>query len=125
MTRHRRHRTHLPERFLLAEPEDNLIAAVIRQAWCDAFAGRVKDFYAEKHRDDDKRNARRMFEADETDEWRLSLRDLAQAIQIDDKSLVIGYSRYKARVLAGKKKVRAGVAFDLLLKTLANGGRLK
>lgn len=116
MTKHRRHRTHLPERFLLAEPEDNLIAAVIRQAWCDAFAGRVKDFYAEKHRDDDKRNARRMFEADETDEWRLSLRDLAQAIQIDDKSLVIGYSRYKARVLSGKKKSKSRGRFRPVIK---------
>lgn len=116
MTRHRRHRTHLPERFLLAEPEDNLIAAVIRQAWCDAFAGRVKDFYAEKHRDDDKRNARRMFEADETDEWRLSLRDLAQAIQIDDKSLVIGYSRYKAQVLSGKKKSKSRGRFQPAIK---------
>lgn len=125
MIKHRRHRTHLPERFLLNEPEENLVAAIIKQAWCDAFAGKVKDYYAEYHRSDDKKDARRMFEADLTDVWRRSLKDLADAIQIRDKDIVVAYARYKKLVTAGKVKMRAGDAFDLLLKTLSNGGRLK
>lgn len=125
MTKHRRHRTHLPERFLLKEPEENLVAAIIKQAWCDAFAGKVKDYYAEYHRADDKKDARRMFEAELPDVWRRSLKDLADAIQISDKDLVLGYSRYKKLVTEGTIKMRASDAFDLLLKTLSNGGRLK
>lgn len=125
MMKHRRHRTHLPERFLLSEPEDNLVAAIIKQAWCDAFAGRVKDFYAEYHRNDDKRDARQMFEAELPDVWRQSLRDLASAIQIDDRDLVIGYARYKKSRENGTVKIKASDAFDLLFKTLSNGGRFK
>lgn len=125
MTKHRRHRTHLPERFLLKEPEENLVAAIIKQAWCDAFAGKVKDYYAEYHRADDKKDARRMFEAELPDVWRRSLKDLADAIQISDKDLVLGYSRYKKLITEGTIKMRASDAFDLLLKTLSNGGRLK
>ena len=125
MTKHRRHRTHLPERFLLKEPEENLVAAIIKQAWCDAFAGKVKDYYAEYHRADDKKDARRMFEAELPDVWRRSLKDMADAIQISDKDLVLGYSRYKKLITEGTIKMRASDAFDLLLKTLSNGGRLK
>lgn len=125
MIKHRRHRTHLPERFLLPEPEDNLVAAIIKQAWCDAFIGGVKDIYAEYHRTDDKKNARRMFEAELPDIWRRSLKDLADAIQIDDRDIVIGYRRYKKKLEAGTVKIKAGDAFDLLFKTLSKGGRLK
>ena len=125
MIKHRRHRTHLPERFLLKEPEDNLVAAIIKQAWCDAFAGEVKDIYAEYHREDDKKNARQMFEAELPDVWRRSLKNLADAIEIDDRDLVIGYARYRKKLEAGTVKMKASDAFDLLFKTLSNGGRFK
>ena len=118
MKQHKRHVTHLPERFLLATPEENLIAAIIKQAWCDAFCNKVKNYYGNYHRNTDRKCALRMFEADITDEYRQSLGYLADALYIDDERIIKGYKIYKKLIAEGKARHKPGEAFDALLKIL-------
>ncbi|MBQ9236145.1 MAG: hypothetical protein IJ184_06770 [Alphaproteobacteria bacterium] len=119
MTKHRRHKTHLPAKFLFETPEENLIAGILRQAWCDAFAGKVENIYAQEHRNRDRKEAVKMFEADCENEWRKSLAYLTDAIQIDEFLLVEGYFKYKGLIQAtGKKRPKPAEAFDALLKIL-------
>lgn len=120
MKKHKRHVTHLPERFLLTTPEDNLIAAIIKQAWCDAFCKRVRNYYGNYHRNADRKYAIRMFEAEITDEYRQSLGYLADALLIDDERLIKGYKIYKRMVAEGRAKHKPSEAFDALLKILIN-----
>lgn len=126
MTKHRKHKTHLPAKFLFDTPEENLIAGIIRQAWCDAFAGKVKDIYAQEHRNRSYKEAVKMFEADCTNKWRQSLSYLTDAIQIDEFLLVDGYFRYKKLIQTiGKKRPKPAEAYDALLKILINKGETK
>lgn len=120
MKKHKRHVTHLPERFLLTTPEENLIAAIIKQAWCDAFCKRVRNYYGNYHRNADRKYAIRMFEAEITDEYRQSLGYLADALLIDDERLIKGYKIYKRMVAEGRAKHKPSEAFDALLKILIN-----
>ena len=120
MKKHKRHVTHLPERFLLTTPEENLIAAIIKQAWCDAFCKRVRNYYGNYHRNADRKYAIRMFEAEITDEYRQSLGYLADALLIDDERLIKGYKIYKRMVAEGRAKHKPSEAFDALLKRLIN-----
>jgi hypothetical protein len=120
MKKHKRHVTHLPERFLLTTPEENLIAAIIKQAWCDAFCKRVRNYYGNYHRNADRKYAIRMFEAKITDEYRQSLGYLADALLIDDERLIKGYKIYKRMVAEGRAKHKPSEAFDALLKILIN-----
>lgn len=126
MTKHRKHKTHLPAKFLFDTPEENLVAGIIRQAWCDAFAGKVKDIYAQEHRNRNYKEAVKMFEADCANEWRQSLSYLTDAIRIDEFLLVDGYFRYKKLIqTTGKKRPKPAEAFDALLKILINKGETK
>lgn len=118
MKKHKRHATHLPDRFLLTTPEENLIAAIIKQAWCDAFCKKIKDYYGNYHRNADRKYALRMFEAEITDEYRQSLGHLANAILIDDVKIIKGYKIYKKMVAEGRAKYKPSEAFDALLKIL-------
>ncbi|MBQ8465741.1 MAG: hypothetical protein IJ545_07020 [Alphaproteobacteria bacterium] len=118
MKKHKRHITHLPDRFLLATPEENLVAAIIKQAWCDAFCKKVKDYYGNYHRNADRKYAVRMFEGEITDEYRKSLGYLADALGVDDATIVHGYGIYKKMVAEGRAKYKPSEAFDALLKIL-------
>ncbi len=120
MKKQKRHVTHLPERCLLTTPEENLIAAIIKQAWCDAFCKRVRNYYGNYHRNADRKYAIRMFEAEITDEYRQSLGYLADALLIDDERLIKGYKIYKRMVAEGRAKHKPSEAFDALLKILIN-----
>lgn len=126
MTKHRRHKTHLPEKFLFDTPEENLVAGILRQAWCDAFASKVENIYAQEHRNRDRKEALKMFEADCADELRQSLSYLTDAIRIDEFLLVEGYFKYKKLIqTTGKKRPKPAEAFDALLKILINKGETK
>lgn len=118
MKKHKRHVTHLPERFLLPTPEENLVAAIIKQAWCDAFCKKVRDYYGNYHRNTDRKYAIRMFEADVADEYRQSLGCLADALMLDDERIIKGYRIYKKLLAEGKAKHKPSEAFDALLKIL-------
>lgn len=124
MTKHRKHKTHLPSKFLFETPEENLVAGIIRQAWCDAFAGKVKDIYAQEHRNRNRKEAILFFEGNyNTNQWRQSLTYLTDTLRIDEFLLVEGYFKYKTMIqLLGHKKPKAAEAFDILLKTLINKG---
>lgn len=113
-----KHRTHLPTRFLMATSEENLIVAIIKQAWCDAFMNITAGEYYGLHQHKEQKNARQMFEGGHKDEWRQSLKDLAQSIQIDDEDIVNAYYRYGTMLKAGKTDVSPDDAFDILIKTL-------
>lgn len=113
----KRHRTHLPTRFLMMTPEENLVVAIIRQAWCDAFMKETHG-YVGVHKKNEQRRAVQMFESDTYDEWRKSLGYLAGSIQIEDEDLIKGYSRYKKALEKGIAAVEPDEAFDILLKTL-------
>lgn len=109
--------TSLLNRFIFQTPEENLVAAILRQAWCDAFMIiTAEGEYYGYHQRQEQRYAKRMFEGQPKDEWRQSLRVLASAIEIDDNSLVDGYFKYKKVVK--KSEVEPEKAFDILLKTL-------
>lgn len=112
-----KHRTNLLNRFILQTPEENLVAAVLRQAWCDAFMSiTAEGEYYGYHQRQEQKYAKRMFEGQLKDEWRQSLRILASALEIDDNSLVSGYLKYKK--VANKTDVDPEKAFNILLKTL-------
>lgn len=113
----KKHRTHLPTRFLMTTPEENLVAAIIKQTWCDAFMKETHG-YVGTHNKNEKKRALQMFESDTSDEWRKSLGYLAGAVQIEDEDLVQGYSRYKKALEKGIATVEPDEAFDILLKTL-------
>lgn len=116
--RHKKHATHLPDRFLLTSPEENLIAAIIKQAWCDVFTKKVKNYYGNYHRNSDRKYALRMFEEKNSDEYRQSLANLADALRVDDNAIIRGYMIYKKMFLEGTAKHKPGEAFDTLLKIL-------
>lgn len=113
-----KHRTHLPTRFLMPTAEENLVVAIIKQAWCDAFMNITAREYYGLHQHKEQNKARQMFEAGDKDEWRQSLKNLAEAIQLNDNDLVNAYKRYGRMLQAGKTDVRPEDAFDILIKTL-------
>ncbi len=117
MTKHRKHRTHLPKRFLLNTPEENLVAAIIRQAWCDAFM-RERCGYIGIHLKKEKDAAVKMFEENKTNEYRQSLTNLADLLGINDKDIVRGYFWYKQTREEGSATSSPDSAFDTLLKVL-------
>lgn len=113
-----KHRTHLPNRFLMLTAEENLIVAIIKQAWCDAFMTITSGEYYGLHQKNEKKTAARMFEAQPSDEWRQSLGTLAEAIGLDDEDIVKGYCKYKDLLTAGRTDVEPEETFDILIKSL-------
>ena len=113
-----KHRTHLPTRFLMRTAEEDLMVAIIKQAWCDAFMIITAQEYYALHQKKEQKNAKRMFEAPTTDEWRQSLGTLAEAVGMDDDDIVEGYLKYKRLRLAGKTEIEPEEAFDVLIKSL-------
>lgn len=113
----KKHRTHLPERFLLDSPEENLIAAIIKQAWCDAFM-KIGSGYIGIHNSKEREIARRMFEEEAGSEWRQSLTTLAELIDINDTDIVRGYYWYKKMAETKTAACSPEKAFDAMLKVI-------
>ena len=115
--KHRKHKTHLPDRFPFKTAEENVIAGIIMQAWCDAFMQCSEQSYIGFHEKKEQKTARQMFEGH--GEWRRSLKNLCAAIQIQDTDLVKAYVEYKKMRLKGVTKIspaKAGIAFLKRLK---------
>jgi hypothetical protein len=102
------------ESYAADSPEENLLTAVIRQAWCDALCGKQSTDLAEK----DIQNAKNMFEKNITNNWRQALQILCTFIDVDDEQLVVGYKKYKDLKENKQISLKAEDFFNILLKKL-------
>lgn len=106
---------HLPDRTLFALPEQNLVVAVIRQAWLDTFDDR-ESIRVERS------SARSFFGGRlEKDGFRQSLANLCDVIGVDDEYIASAWRRYEKARSEGRTNAEPKKAFSIMMNAAVEG----
>lgn len=106
---------HLPDRTLFSLLEQNLVVAVIRQAWLDAFDEREEACF-------ERSSARSFFGGHlESGSLRQSLANLCRVIGVDDEYIAIAWHRYDKARSEGQTTVNPKKAFSIIMNAAAKG----
>ncbi len=106
---------HLPDRTLFHLPEQNLVVAVIRQAWLDTFDEKEEVCV-------DRRSARLFFGGHpEKGSFRQSLANLCSVLGVDDEYIATVWYRYDKARSEGRTDVDPKKAFHIMMNALAEG----